>query len=331
MLDKSLCYKLLESMPVGVILTNSEGNVVFVNEQAARIIGSEPDEIEEMMPWVTHPDSANKEYPIVTKSGEEKWVLHSWSPISNDSDSFILNIIRDITEQKRSDDRQQEILRNISHEVRTPLTAVMGYAEMLLEEVVGEINDEQVALLDKILTSSNYLLDVVNGILKSARLKNGGTSLNPKVCSPRAIVDKSITTVLPMARQKGLGINIYPSHSECPAMYDEEKLVIILTNLLTNAVKYTESGSIDVTVTCLESGVEIIVTDTGIGIKPSDLPSIFDEFQQLDHPGKHKISGFGIGLAIVATMVEAIGARLTVSSEQGVGTAFTLFAPTLEA
>lgn len=332
MLDKSLYQKLIEFMPVGVVLADSNGGLLFVNEQAGIIFGCEQREITERMPWIIHPnDFADSEHSIVTKSGAENWVSHSWSQISDDKSNLILSIIRDITDQKQAEEHQKKVLRNVSHEIRTPLTAVMGYAEMLLEGVAGEVSDEQAVLLDKVLTSSNHLLDVVNGILQTARLQNGLTLLNPKICSPQRILERSISTVLPQAQHKDIAINILSDSAECLGMYDEEKLVIILTNLLTNAVKYTEAGSIDVTITCAASGVEIIVTDTGFGMNSADLPSIFDEFQQLDHSRKHRIGGFGVGLAIVAIMVEAIGANLTVSSEQGIGTAFTLFAPILEA
>ncbi len=110
----------------------------------------------------------------------------------------------------------------------------------------------------------------------------------------------------------------------------EERLITIITNLLTNAVKFTECGSIDVLVCCRASGAEIVVADPGVGIDEAELPTVFDEFVQLGQPRKHKPAGFGIGLAIVAAMVEAMGASLTVSSEKGFGTAFTLHAPVLE-
>lgn len=112
-------------------------------------------------------------------------------------------------------------------------------------------------------------------------------------------------------------------------MYDADKVQMIVTNLLSNAVKFTESGTISVEVECTQDGAEIVVADTGIGIATRDLTSIYDEFSQLDFPGKHKPSGFGIGLALVATMVDIIGASLTVSSAKGVGTAFLLKLPTL--
>ena len=332
MLNK-LCPKLMESMPVGIILADSGGKLLFVNERAVQILGCEPEELASEAPWLVQcDDSTDSEHRIEAKSGEVKWVARSWSSIMDDDGArLILSVIHDITNQKLADDCHQEILRNVSHEVRTPLTAVIGYAEMLMEGIAGEVNDEQSELLGRVLTNSNHLLDVVNDILQTARFKNGGKiALNPKECNPGHIVDKSISAVLPQARQKGLAINVYSKQTECFEIYDEEKLVIILTNLLANAVKYTDTGSIDVTITCLESGVEIIVADTGIGIAAADLSSIFDEFQQLDHPRKHKTSGFGVGLAIVATMVEAIGAGLTVSSEPGLGTAFTLSAPILE-
>jgi PAS domain S-box-containing protein len=345
-----------------IMLCRPDGVWTYASPACRDIIGYEPEEVVGTMHRLSLPEDAEwlvpiylralkgesrsrLEYRIVTKNGEIRWVSHSWSPIFvGERLQAVLSVIRDVTKAKKSEEvlraahaeleqsyrLQREFLNNVTHEVRTPLTAVKGYAEMLMEGVAGPISQEQAALLGKVLTSSQHLLDVVNGVLEMARLKSGKIALNPRVCNPRLIVDKSASTIVPQAEQKGLAINIQSDPTPCPGMYDEGKLVIILTNLLTNAVKFTKTGSIDVLIHCRASGAEIVVADSGMGISSADLPTIFDEFSQLEDPRKHKPSGFGIGLAIVATMVETIGAGLTVSSREGVGTAFTLRVPVLE-
>lgn len=361
--DSEQKYKsIVENSSDMILLSAADRTLLYVSPACVNITGYSPEECIGTHRWLIHPDydsacstmfaraaagesGRDFQYRIVAKSGETRWVSHAWSPImAGDKVQMIVSVVRDITERKNSVDAlrtahaeleqsyklQQEFLNNVTHEVRTPLTAVKGYAEMLKEGVAGPVSQEQAALLAKVLTSSQHLLDVVNGVLEIARLKSGKIALNPRVCNPRLIVDKSASTILPQAEQKGLAINIESDPTGCPGMYDEEKLVIILTNLLSNAVKFTKTGSIDVLISCRASGAEIVVTDTGMGISSADLPNIFDEFSQLEYPHKHKPSGFGIGLAIVATMVESIGAGLTVSSKKGVGTAFTLRVPVLE-
>jgi len=246
-------------------------------------------------------------------------------------------IMFDITQKKTAEEElrrayniQTEFLNNITHEVRTPLTAVRGYIQMILEGLIGPVSDEQSAILKKVLLNSEHLLSIVTGVLEIARSKSGAIQLQPKVCKPCNIVDKALSAVMPQATSKGIYIN-----TECPddlysGMYDEQKLTIILVNLLTNAVKFTEIGSIDIKLSHNHHGLEIIISDTGYGIESDNLGSIFDEFTQLDYPKKHKAIGFGIGLATVATMVETINGELTVSSSINIGTAFTLRAPELE-
>lgn len=256
----------------------------------------------------------------------------------------VLIMVRDVTERKRSEEAirqahedlerayklQRDFLNNVTHEVRTPLTAVQGYAEMLLEGLAGPLNSEQRMLLDKMLSCSDQLLQIVGGVLEIAKLKSGRIMLRPRVCNPACVVDKAISVVMPQANRKGLTVTVQLPKQQTMAVYDEEKLTAIVTNLLSNAVKFTETGEISVTAQYGPKGIEIIVIDTGMGINPDDVPTIFDEFSQLDYPRKAKPSGFGLGLAIVSTMVETIGGTLTVSSQKCLGTAFTLWAPALE-
>ena len=256
-------------------------------------------------------------------------------------DDEILSIVRDITNKKIAEDAmkkahadlerlynlQREFLNNVTHEVRTPLTAVQGYVKMILEGIAGPVNNEQSVLLNKVLTSSDNLLDVVSGVLEIARLKSGSVALGLKAGNLCKIVDRAITSITPQAKQKGLDINFECPKKSIVGMYDESKLTIIITNILANAVKFTEKGSINIFVNNEPDRTEIIIADTGMGIKSTELLNIFDEFKQLDFPRKHKPVGFGLGLAIVASMIDIIGASLTVSSEKDVGTAFTLLVP----
>ncbi len=218
----------------------------------------------------------------------------------------------------------------MTHEVRTPLTAVKGYAEMLMEGLAGPVSEEQAALLGKVLASSDHLLEVVNGVLRIARLKSGKATVIAKACDPEAGGREVCLRRAAAGASEG-------SHDRCQfrslrghghvqrraADYRHYEPV-------TNAVKFTagrQGPGLDIR----GSGTEIVVADSGIGIDEAQIQTILDEFVQLSQPRKYKPAGFGIGLAIVAAMVESIGASLTVSSAKGVGTAFTLRVPVLQA
>lgn len=344
-----------------IMLCRPDGVWTYASPACKEILGYEPDEVVGTMPVVSLPEDqewtmpifhramegesgSNLQYRVRTKAGKIKWISHAWTPIMEDGRvNQVLNIIRDITDQKQAEQAlhkahkelkrayklQQEFINNVTHEVRTPLTAVKGYAEMLLEGLAGPVSEEQSSMLNKVLTSSDHLLQIVNGVLDVARLRSGKIAVNHRISDPRKAVDRAISAVLPQAHKKNLTVEVAPGSSGCPAMYDADKVQMIVTNLLSNAVKFTEKGSISVQVECTQEGAEITVVDTGIGIDTRDLSRIYDEFSQLDFPGKHKPSGFGIGLALVATMVEMMDASLTVSSAKGVGTAFLLKLPTL--
>lgn len=364
LLESEERYKsIVENSSDLIMLTQPDGTVSYLSPACEDMLGYEPAELVGQKPWIVHPDDSdratqaferamagqrgmNLEERIITKSGEVRWVSHSWSPVFAEDGSLrmVASVVRDITQRKQSEEAlrkahsdlerayelQREFLNNVTHEVRTPLTAIHGYARMFLEGLVGPVSAEQASVLRKMLSCSDHLLETVGGVLEIARLKSGMILLRPKVCSPCQVVDKVVSVILPEARQKGLAVNVNFPGKDTTGLYDREKLITILSNLLSNAVKFTQKGEIEVTVDCGASGAEVVIADPGVGISQSDLPSIFDEFRQLDSPGRRKPAGFGIGLAIVASMVDTIGASLTVSSRKGVGTAFTLEVPTLD-
>lgn len=345
-----------------IMLTLPDGTISYLSPSCTEILGYEPDELVGARPSIFHPDDlqtvndalrralagescSNLEYRVMRKGGDTKWVSHSWSPIFADGRLVtVVSVVRDITEHREADETlkrahadlekaynlQREFLNNVTHEVRTPLTAVQGYAEMLLEGIAGPVTDEQADLLRRVLASSHHLLDVVASVLELARLRSGTVALQPTACKPALILERALSSVTPQAARKGIDVRSNVSNGEHMGVYDSAKMAIILTNILSNAVKFTDAGSIEVAMAADGSGVEVVVADTGVGIRRRDLPTIFDEFGQLDFPGKHKPSGFGLGLAIVASMVDATGSTLTVSSRKGTGTAFTLYMPSLK-
>lgn len=355
-------YKsIVENTSDVILLTAPDGTASYLSPACEAVLGHRAEDLLGRVPVIVHPEdreavaaqfnsalggeSGDSEYRIVTASGDTKWVSHSWTPIpAGDGSRTIVSVIRDVTARKETEEAllaahadlerayelQRQFLNNVTHEVRTPLTAVQGYAEMLSEGVFGPLNDEQLALLGKILQSSEHLIAIVSGVLEMARVKSGTLALRPRACKPSKIVDRAVSAVLPQAGRQGLPIDVDLGDSNRTGYYDEEKLTIILTNLLSNAVKFTRSGGIQVFSHMADHSMEVVVSDSGIGVAASNLSSIFDEFEQFDYPRKHKPAGFGIGLAVVANMVEAIGGSLTVSSAKGVGTAFTLIVPELD-
>jgi PAS domain S-box-containing protein len=277
--------------------------------------------------------------------GNKEYVEMSFSPHYNSTGEVIgvIHLTRNITAAKQSEAElvkaMQELenayklqaifLNNVTHDVRTPLTAIQGYIKMLLEGVAGEINDFQSQLLQKVLVSSDQLLEMVNDMLMVSKSRNSKLTLNPQICRPDVILSRTVSSISPQSHEKGL--NLIFNRVDCAnGLYDQQKVTMILLNILGNAVKFTDHGSIEVSITKYSEGVEVIVADTGIGIGETSLPSIFDEFVQLEYPREHKNLGFGLGLSIVANMIELMNGCLVVSSHIGTGTAFTIRIPELK-
>ncbi len=356
-------YRLLAENASDIIWQMDANGVFVYVSQAVRQYGYEVEE------WVGHdllgflppeeqhvyldrvrrdmvvPGSRRYEVQMLRKDGSRIWMEVQVNVVSESgAPARIQGIARDISERKRAEEQlreahadlqkayqiQREFLNNVTHEIRTPMTAVKGYVEMLLEGIAGPLNEKQAALMQKVLAGSDSLVELVSSLLEVARLRTGRVAIRSKACKPGIIAGRAVSSVTPQATKKGLTIDLRILGPDRLAMYDEEKVLTILHNLLTNAVKFTSRGRIEVQVKSSRSGFEMIIADTGIGIRQKDLGSIFDEFQQLDYPRRHKPPGFGLGLSIVANMVELLGATLVVSSRWRLGTAFTVSIPKID-
>jgi PAS domain S-box-containing protein len=221
-----------------------------------------------------------------------------------------------------------EFLAVMSHELRTPLNAIGGYAELLELGIRGPITDAQRADLARIQASQKHLLGLINQVLNYTRVDAGAVRYDlAQVPLADALVGAE-ALVLPQARARGLTLTL----GECPpglvARADPDKLQQVLLNLLTNAVKFTETGG-ELRVTCAEreAHVAIAVADTGVGIAAEKLASIFEPFVQVDQGLTRQHEGVGLGLAISRELARGMGGDLTAESTPGVGSTFTLTLP----
>jgi PAS domain S-box-containing protein len=284
-----------------------------------------------------------QEYQATTLDGRD--VYFELSAISWPPDPLTtLTIVRDITEireaeqalQKKTDelaaayDSQKEFIRNIIHDVRTPMTSVTGYARMLLEGLAGPLNEEQRSMLGRMLVSAETLLRMMDTLVETARLGSGITQLKASPASPGAIARSIVETLYPQAAKKGLSLVLNARECGDNGLYDADKIRMLLINLLSNAIKYTETGGVEVSVSTVEGGAEIVVTDSGVGIPEGQLASAFEEYRQLNQQNQTNEAGFGLGLSIVHRLISVMEATLVVSSAAGVGTAFTVFIPAVD-
>ena len=229
-------------------------------------------------------------------------------------------------EQAESADRiKSDFLSIVSHELRTPLVSIIGFNDLLLDGVAGKLSEEQVDALKKIGNNSKKLLELINAILEFNRLEAESVELKEVKLSDLLKEIESETESL--ISESGLNFvwNIVPDlplHRTNPA-----KLKVVLKNLISNAVKFTEKGSVTVDAHKRASGIEISVSDTGIGIAQENLSVIFEPFRQIENPLTRRHGGIGMGLYIVKKLVEILGGTIKVESEVGHGSTFRVCIP----
>ena len=235
---------------------------------------------------------------------------------------------------------KSNFLATVSHELRTPLTSVIGYSEMLLAGLAGDLNDEQKDYLKTILEKGESLLRLISSILDLSRIEARGVQLVRKPVSLDEVVQSALESVLPQSLKKNLKLTSTLSPVVQKVTVDGDKLRQCVVNLLSNSVKFTPAGGVirvdvgpaDHTPTAAgpfgSSGYfQIAVTDNGIGIAPDLLPKVFETFFQADSSASREYGGAGLGLSIVKSYVEAHGGEVTVKSEAGKGSTFTLVLP----
>jgi len=293
------------------------------------------------------------------KNGELVPVEISLSSVNYDGDMRVTAIIRDISERKRAEQQIREIqerltaeltatnqelaLRNqeieranklktefvasMSHELRTPLHTIIGFAELVAEELEGPLNDKQKRFIGHIYKDSLHLLELINDVLDISRIEAGRLELRLSTFDLTAAIDEVMATIRPQALAKSLHLDEVVE----PGVHlraDRVRFKEILYNLLSNAVKFTpDKGRISVRATVSEGFAYISVTDTGVGIPAGELESIFDKFYQVGSTTRGVKEGTGLGLAITKQLVEAHGGKVGVRSETGRGSSFHFSMP----
>jgi signal transduction histidine kinase len=241
----------------------------------------------------------------------------------------LFNEIQDKSRQLEvANKHKSEFLANMSHELRTPLNAIIGFSEVLQDKMFGELTDEQAEFMGDIHESGKHLLSLINDILDLAKVEAGRMELSLGTFDLASAIDNAMTLIKERATRHGIKLSKEAVGDLGEITADERKVKQILLNLLSNAVKFTpEGGAVKVTARKVAGGVEIAVSDTGVGIAPEDREAVFEEFRQVGKDYTRKAEGTGLGLALTRRFVELHGGRINLQSEPGKGSTFTVFLP----
>jgi signal transduction histidine kinase len=222
---------------------------------------------------------------------------------------------------------KSQFLANMSHELRTPLNSVLGFTEMLVDGLYGELPDKAKFTLNRVQANGRHLLGLINDVLDLSKIEAGQLTLAIDDYSIGQIVKTVAATTEPLARAKGLELTVTIANGLPLGRGDERRLSQVLINLMGNAVKFTEHGSIQIAAKDLNGFFEVLVRDTGPGIAPEHQSRIFEEFQQVDESSTRQKGGTGLGLAISKRIIELHGGSIELDSTLGQGSTFRVTVP----
>ena len=232
-----------------------------------------------------------------------------------------------IEDAQAADQAKGNFLATVSHELRTPLTALTGYGELLADEIVGPLSRQQLDVVERMRSVTHHLTVMIDEILTYSALEAGREQVRPIEASAAAIVGDAVAVIEPLARQKGIALDVQLPDHEPPLVTDVDKVRQILVNLAGNAVKFTHRGRVRLVVSNGDGNVRFAVHDTGDGIAPDDQQRIFQPFAQVESGLTRRHGGTGLGLYISRRLAELLGGRIELESTLGEGSVFSLVLP----
>ncbi len=288
----------------------------------------------------------------IRRNGERAWIAWTNRIVRNAAGEVIeiLSIGTDVTARKQAEEERQKrhraeaadrvksaFLATMSHELRTPLNSIIGFTGIVLQEMAGPLNPEQSKQLNMVRTSARHLLALVNDVLDISKIEAGQFEVGRHPFSLPDSLQRVLAMVRPLAEAKQLALHARISPQLGAAVGDERRIEQILLNLLSNAVKFTDHGAVTLTADELTDcelpgglsgqAVRVRVADSGIGIEAEHLPLLFQPFSQIDFGLSRRHEGTGLGLAICRRLAELMGGDITVASEFGHGSTFTVTLP----
>ncbi len=346
-----------DSAPVLIWLTDETGECIYFNRPWLEFTGRSIDE-ELRSGWAenvhpndladclnTYQEALEKreqftiEYRMRRHDGVYRWMLDRGLPRYRSDDSFagFIGSAIEINEQKETEQKLLEakeyaeatamlkstFLMNMTHEIRTPLTVILGFTSILRQGVRPEYH----RFINLIERSGRRLLLMLDSMLDLAQLEAGTLEVDRQSHSVTEIVESVVLTLAPIAEEKGLAVNLTLPSERCYASIDHGVLSRVLNNLIDNAMKFTDKGSIDVSVSCAHERIAVVIRDTGIGIESEFINHVFDPFTQESSGLDRTHQGSGIGLSVSKRLLQLMGGSISLDSAKGRGSVFTIILP----
>lgn len=338
--EKNRLMTVLDSMVEGVLVTNKDQEILLINPAFHLLLNlgenfmgrtvlectrnkSIHDAIETML---QNGRPHEEEISVITDQEETYFILHT-APLRSEKNIIgSISVFYDVTRLRKLENMRREFVANVSHELKTPLTNIRGYAETLLQ---GALQDANAAhrFTQKIENNALQLQNLVEDILKLSEIESGRLELNLVPTSLRSFIQSLQSDYEELLTTKGIHLKNEVEESLIVPV-DVSALKHILANLIDNAIKYTSTGG-TIVITSMEGGnfCKLVVSDTGTGIHEKDLPHVFERFYRADKARSREMGGTGLGLAIVKHLVQTHGGEVNATSQLGKGSQFSFTLP----
>jgi PAS domain S-box-containing protein len=343
--EKEKLNTMIENLDEGIIVSNINNKILLINGRAKNLLGIENSVIggslSEVLPIDHYLETINhiilkkikktsKEIKF-TLPNKETLSLHLKSSLSTDSKGNIIGIItllRNITKEVEIEQFKSGFLRAMSHELKTPLTTIIGFTETLAGKKRGPLNEDQEKYVNIVLQSGLNLHQLINDLLDFTRLNSNKISLNSEELSLKALLNSLLDSFRPQAQVKNIEIFFDEEYTIPSIQGDKEKLQKAFLNIINNAMDYTHEGKISIDFETDNGQVITKITDTGIGIKTDDQKRIFEKFIKLS-PTDEKSSrpGLGLGLSVAKDLITLHDGKIWVESKEGKGSTFFIQLP----
>ncbi|WP_343671100.1 ATP-binding protein [Chitinophaga sp.] len=335
--EKSRIDTIINQMNDGIIGLDDTRHILFANRVAEKLLGLKEMEIagkyapdvalqNDLMRSLLQEKSKEKELKIFADNKESYFHLDVINVDNNERVIGQVIVLRNITPFHELNEAKTNFIATISHELKTPIASIKMSAQLLADSRIGDVNKEQEELIKSITDDSDRLLKITSELLNMSQVETGHIQLKIAPVSPAIIIENATSTVSFLAQQKNIRVRVEQAATPCKMLTDPEKTAWVLTNFLTNAVKYSpEDDEIVLTTAVNKNNISFTVADHGRGIDEKYLPKIFDRYFKV--PGTPEKTGTGLGLSISREFIEAQGGKIWVNSKLGEGATFGFSLP----
>ena len=343
--EKSKIKTIINCMGDGVLVCDRDGCIVLSNPAASRMLKmSETSLLGNFLPQCNlHSELSRtieeslqaKEagYTSVSQElsvGDQIYLRAHTAPVRNDLGEIMgsVTVLQDISPLKELDKMKSEFIAMVAHELRAPIATVEQQLSVILNKMAGDVTEKQEELLTRAKERTNGVLTLIKDLLDLSKIEAGKMVQYKEPLLIQEVIDRVVDGMRPEAEARRIALE-FPSPAQPSLIHaDRNSMEGIFTNLISNAIKYTpEGGRVRITLSEESGFVKATVSDTGIGIKKEDLPRIFDKFYRVKSAETRQIIGTGLGLSIVKSIVDAHLGSISVESEVGKGTTFSIFFP----